>query len=380
MSAQKSLTGGKRTLLGNRQIDAFDPSQTQPDNVVSSAQSALAESWRLCFDDPTEINQPAARMRRREFIFGLATLANLHRASAQDRIRRLRVLITHPNSKGILEPALKERGWIPGRNLQIEYRITGGDTDLTRKYARELLAFQPDVLFAQSNTSMAALHAEHSSIPTVFAMVSDPIGMRYVEGFSRPGGNATGFTPFEPSLGRKWVSLLKEVVSNIEHVGIVYNPEPGNNSVAFRKSIDEVANRVGIASAETPSGDASDIDRLIRSLKDKPKSGLIFLPDGLTSTRPDYFTALVAQSRLPAVYPFRFFCEVGGLVSYGVKWEKIVADAASYVDRILRGANPAELPVQAPTEFELILNQTAARQLGVQLPPTLLARADEVIE
>jgi hypothetical protein len=119
----------------------FDPSQTQPDNVVSSAQSALAESWRLCFDDPTEINQPAARMRRREFIFGLATLANLHRASAQDRIRRLGVLITHPNSEGILEPALKERGWIPGRNLQIEYRITGGDTDLTRKYARELLAF-----------------------------------------------------------------------------------------------------------------------------------------------------------------------------------------------------------------------------------------------
>jgi putative tryptophan/tyrosine transport system substrate-binding protein len=227
---------------------------------------------------------------------------------------------------------------------------------------------------------MAALHAEHSSIPTVFAMVSDPIGMRYVESFSRPGGNATGFTPFEPSLGGKWVSLLKEVVSNIEHVGIVYNPEPGNNSAAFRKSIDEVANRVGIASTETPSGDASDIDRLIRSLKDKPKSGLIFLPDALTSTRPDYFTALVAQSRLPAVYPFRFFCEVGGLMSYGVKWEKIVADAASYVDRILRGANPAELPVQAPTEFELILNQTAARQLGVQLPPTLLARADEVIE
>jgi len=319
-------------------------------------------------------------MRRREFILGLAALANLHRASAQDRIRRLGVLITHPNSKRILERALKGRGWIPGQNLQIEYRITGGDTDLTRKYARELLALQLDVLFAQTNTSMAALHAEHSSIPTVFAMVSDPIGMHYVESFSRPGGNATGFTPFEPSLGGKWVSLLKELAPNIERVGIVYNPEPGNNSAAFRKSIDEIANRVGIASTETPNGDASDIDRLIRSLKDEPNSGLIFLPDALTSTSPDHFTALVAQSRLPAIYPLRFFCDAGGLMSYGVKWEKIVADAATYVDRILRGANPAELPVQAPTEFELILNQTAARQLGVQLPSTLLARADGVIE
>jgi hypothetical protein len=132
---------------------------------------------------------------------------------------------------------------------------------------------------------------------------------------------------------------------NIDHVGLVYNPEPGNNSAAFRKSIDEVADSVGIASIETPSGDASDIDRLIRLFKDKPKSGLIFLPDAVTSTRPDYFTALVAQSRLPAIYTLRIYCEAGGLISYGVKFEKIVAAAASYVDRILRGADPAELPV-----------------------------------
>jgi putative ABC transport system substrate-binding protein len=150
-------------------------------------------------------------VRRREFVLGLATLANLRRASAQNRIRRLGALITHPINKGILEAALKERGWVLGQNLQIEYRITGGATDLTRIYARELLALQPDVIFAQTNTSMAALHAEHSSIPTVFAMVSDPIGMHYVESFSRPGGNVTGFTPFEPSLSGKWVSLLREM-------------------------------------------------------------------------------------------------------------------------------------------------------------------------
>jgi putative ABC transport system substrate-binding protein len=161
-------------------------------------------------------------MRRREFILGLAMLANAGRASAQDRARRVGVLTTGagaliPGPNNMLETILKGNGWIVGRNLQIEYRITRGDTDLSRAYARELLALQPDVLFAVTNTSMAALHAEHSNIPTVFAMVSDPVGMHYVKSFSRPGGNVTGFTPFEPSLGGKWVSLLKEVrqMSNI---------------------------------------------------------------------------------------------------------------------------------------------------------------------
>jgi putative ABC transport system substrate-binding protein len=325
------------------------------------------------------------RMRRREFILALVMLADVGRAGAQDRVRRVGALISEPGTGNwkipdVLETILKEKGWIVGRNLQIEYRITGGDTNLSQAYARELIAWQPDVLFVVTNTSMAALHAEHSNIPTVFAMVSDPVGMHYVESFSRPGGNATGFTPFEPTLGGKWVSLLKEAAPNIEHIGVVYNPEPGNNSSAFRKSIDEVVNKVGIVSVETPSGDSSDIDRLIRSLKDEPNSGLVFLPDAITGARRVQITALVAQCRLPAIYPLRAFCEAGGLMSYGVKIDKILAGAASYVDRILRGANPAELPVQAPTEFEFVVNQKNARQLGVELPPTLLAEADEVIE
>lgn len=317
-------------------------------------------------------------MRRREFILGVAMLANASRASAQDRARRVGALVPEPSD--VLETILKESGWIVGRNLQIEYRITRGDTNLSRVYARELLLLQPDVLYAVTNTSMAALHAEHSNIPTVFAMVSDPVGMHYVESFSRPGGNVTGFTPFEPSLGGKWVSLLKEVAPNVEHIGLVYNPEPGNNSSAFRESIEKVANKVGIVSIETPGGDSSDIDHLIRSLKDKPNSGLIFLPDAITYFRRAQIAALVAQCELPAIYPFRDFCAAGGLISYGVKIEKILAGAASYVDRILRGANAAELPVQAPTVFELVVNQNAARQLGLQQPPELLARADEVIE
>jgi len=319
-------------------------------------------------------------MRRREFILGLAMLANAGRASAQGRVRRVGVLFVLSRDANILETVLKEKGWIIGRNLQVEYRITHGSTDLSRAYARELIALQPDVLLAISNTSMAAFYAEHSNIPTVFAMVSDPVGMHYVESFSRPGGNVTGFTPFEPSLGGKWVSFLKEVAPNVEHLGIIFNPEPGNNSAAFRKSIDEVSNQLKITSIETPSGDSADIDRLIRSLKDKPNSGLVFLPDAITSARRVEITALVAQCRLPAIYPLRRFCEAGGLMSYGVKDEKIVAGAASYVDRILRGADPAELPVQAPTEFELVVNQKAARQLSLQLSPKFLSLADEVIE
>jgi putative tryptophan/tyrosine transport system substrate-binding protein len=319
-------------------------------------------------------------MKRRGCFLGLAMLASVGSASAQGPARRVGTLLADPTQAEPLESILKEKGWKLGQNLEIEYRFTRGDTNLSREYARELLALRPDVLFAVTNTSMAALHAEHSDIPTVFAMVSDPIGMQYVESFSRPGGKTTGFTPFETSLGGKWVSLLKEVAPNVEHIGLVYNPEPGNNSSAFRKSIDQVARSVGIVSIETPSGDSSDIDRLIRSLKDKPNSGLIFLPGGITYVRRDQIAALVAQCMLPAIYPLRNFCEAGGLISYGVKIEKIIAGAASYVDLILRGANPAELPVQAPTEFELVVNQRTARQLGLQLPPAVLARADNVIE
>jgi putative ABC transport system substrate-binding protein len=172
---------------------------------------------------------------------------------------------------------------------------------------------------------------------------------------------------------------MKELTPSVEHIGVVYNPEPGNNSSAFRKSIDEVASNVGITSIETPSGNSSDIERLIRSLSNKPNSGLIFLPDAITYAQRAQISALVAQCRLPAIYPFRAFCETGGLMSYGVKIEKVIAAGASYVDRVLRGAKPADLPVQGPTEFELVVNQTTARQFGLQVPPTLLAQADEVI-
>lgn len=320
-------------------------------------------------------------MKRREFIAGLAAVLSASgRAWADNRPRLLGALVTPQTRKQILEAVLRDRGWNIGRDLQIEYRVSNGDTEETRMRARELLSLKPDALFAATNTCMAALQAERSTVPTVFAMVSDPISMHYVESFSKPGGNVTGFTPFEPSLGGKWVSLLKEVAPQIKHIGLIYNPEPGNNSAEFRKSIDQVAQTTGILSVRVPAGDSSDVDRLISSLKTEPDSGLIFLPDLLTSVRRNELTELVARCRLPAVYPLRMFCEAGGLMSYGVDIDKIYVGAASYVDRILRGVSPSELPVQAPTEFELIINQKTAKQLGLALPSTLLARADAVIE
>jgi putative tryptophan/tyrosine transport system substrate-binding protein len=323
-------------------------------------------------------------MRRRDFIRAVGAVAGLGMTAiptrAQGQVRRIGVLTLEGPATQLLEETLKQRGWTLGQDIKIEYRIYNGDTDLAHRYARELISLKPDVLYAVTNTSMAAFQLEGSTIPTVFAMVSDPVGRHYVDSFSRPGRNVTGFTPFVPSLGGKWVSILKEVAPDIQRIGLIYNPEPGNNAAPFRKSIDETAGTTGIVSVEAPSGDSSDIERLILSLKEKPNSGLIFLPDAFTWVQRAHLTALIGQCRLPAIYPLRGFVEAGGLISYGIDFKKIFVGAASYIDRILRGADPAEMPVQAPTEFELVVSQKAAKQLGLQLPPMLLARADEVIE
>jgi len=324
-------------------------------------------------------------MRRRDFIglvggaAGFATL-NIRSATAQDSVRRVGALITTPTARQTLEKVLAQRGWILGRNLQIEYRMTGGETERSRQGARELIAEKPDVIFATTNTSMAALQAEGSRIPTVFGMVSDPVGMHYVESFARPGRNVTGFTPFEPSLGGKWVSLLKEIAPDINRLGLIYNPEPGNNAAAFRESIDEIAQKTGITSIGTPQEGRAGIERLIFSMRGIPNCGLVFLPDAITAVLKDRMIEIVAECRIPTVYSLRLFCDAGGLISYGPDLKKMYAGAASYVDQILRGANPAEMPVQAPTEFELVVNQKTARKFGMRLSNTVLARADDVIE
>jgi putative tryptophan/tyrosine transport system substrate-binding protein len=303
------------------------------------------------------------------------------RLPGQERARRIAALIGASGTRvPSFEDELTRLGWKIGQTLEIDYRFSGGDTAVSRGQARELLARNPEAMFVQTNTAMAAVYAQHISVPTVFAMVSDPVGMHYVDSFAHPGRNITGFTPFEPSLGAKWLSTLKEIAPDIEHIGLIYNPEPGNNASAFRKAIEEVAAQLHISSIENPSGDSSDIERLILALGKKPNSGLIFLPDSLTSDRREQMVSLVNGNTLPAIYPLRYFCTAGGLVSYGVDLNTVIRGAASYIDRILRGAKPADLPVQAPTQFELVVNQKTAKQLGLQIPTALLARADEVIE
>jgi putative tryptophan/tyrosine transport system substrate-binding protein len=329
-------------------------------------------------------------MKRREFITligGAAVWPIGAQAQQPTQIRRVGALMgiaaNDPGAKGriaSIETPLQELGWVFGRNLEIHYRWGAGDTDLTRAYAKELLELQPDVIFVHTNTGMAALHRELSTVPIVFAMVSDPVGMRYVENMARPGRNVTGFTPFEPSLGGKWLSLLKEMAPNVEHVALLFNPETGNNAAPFMRAIEDAAPALRIKSIVRPLKESAEIERMILAHGQIPNSGLIFLPDAFTSAHREKIVALIAQQRVPAIYPLRIFTAAGGLMSYGVDVNQLFREATSYVDRILRGTPPGELPVQAASKFELTINLKAANALGLDMPPTLLARADEVIE
>jgi len=326
-------------------------------------------------------------MQRREFITligGAATWPLAARAQQRNRVYRIAVLegsgAANATEVDLIEKSFKGLGWSPGQDLEIEYRWGAGDTELSKAYAKEIIGMKPDAIFAVSNTAMAALHREASAIPTVFVMVSDPVGMHYVDSFAKPGGNVTGFTPFDPSLGTKWVSLLKEIAPNVENVGLIFNPEPGNNSASFAGPIEAAAPSLGVKSILRPVGDSAGIERLILALSIKPDSGLIFLPDAFTSVHREAIVAAVTQHRLPAIYPLRMFCDAGGLISYGIDVIPLLQQALSYVSRILRGANPADLPVQAPTKFELVINLKAAKTLGLAVPPALVASADEVIE
>jgi putative tryptophan/tyrosine transport system substrate-binding protein len=330
-------------------------------------------------------------MRRRDFITlmgGAAVALPLAAHAQQPRgVRRIGALMGGAANDPLvkervasIEKPLRELGWIVGRDIEIHYRWGAGDTDLTRTYTKELIGMQPDVLIAHTNTSMAALHREALATPIVFVMVSDPVGMHYVDSMARPGRNVTGFTPFEPSLGSKWLSLLKEIAPNVEHVGLLFNPERGNNAAAFVRPIELAALSMGVKSIVSPQTEGAEIERIILAQGKVPNSGLIFLPDAFTAAHRQRLIALIAHHRIPATYPLRMFSTAGGLLSYGIDIDHLFQQAASYVDRILRGASPGELPVQAPTKFEFVINLKTAKVLGLDVPPTLLARADEVIE
>jgi putative ABC transport system substrate-binding protein len=329
-------------------------------------------------------------MRRREFItlIGSAAAAWPIAARAQQgvRMRRIGVLAgvaaDDPDARVRIAAflrGLQQLGWTVGRNVQIEYRWAAGSTDDLRKYSAELVALAPEVIFAAGGTSLGSLLQATRAVPIVFAIVPDPVGSGFVNSLARPGGNATGFMQFEYTLSAKWPELLKEISPNVTRAAVLWDPAipPGIGQFAV---IQAVAPSVGVDVTPVSVRDATEIERAVAEFARFSNGGLIVTGSALAVVHRDLIVKLAAKHKLPAVYPNRDFVTGGGLISYGSNWVDQYRRAAGYVDRILRGEKPADLPVQAPTKYELAINLKTAKALGLTILPTLLARADEVIE
>jgi putative ABC transport system substrate-binding protein len=280
----------------------------------------------------------------------------------------------------IFQEALESMGWVQGRNLQIEYRWGEADSGRIQRYATELAELQPDVILGQATVSVAALQRATRTIPVVFVNVSDSIGSGFIESQARPGGNITGFSNFEPAIGGKWVEYLKEIAPQVRRIAFMYNPDTSPQVKSYLPSIESAAQSLGLQLMASPVRDDAEIERAIEAVGREPGGGLVLPSDVFTFTHRELIIGLATQHRLAAVYPFGEFARSGGLLSYGVDLVSQFGQAASYVDRILKGEKAGELPVQAPTKFELIVNVKAAKALGLDVPQTLFARADEVIE
>ena len=334
-------------------------------------------------------------MRRREILSLLAgsvwaapcALAQPRGVPAQgpDRLRRVGVL-THfaeNDDEGrariaAFRSGLRELGWAEGSTVQVDYRWAGGDEGRLRAYAGELVRLEPHVILTNSTPVLAALRGETRSIPVVFTGVSDPIGTGVVASLARPGGHITGFANFEPSIGGKWLESLKQLDPDLSEVVFLCNPRNASWSPIFEE-VKAVAASLGVAPTLAQVGGAADIEQSLDRSADR-RSGIIVQPDGMTLAHRRVIIDLARKHRLLAIYPFRVFALDGGLMVYGIDVADQFRRAASYVDRILKGANPGDLPVQAPTKFELVLNLKTAKELGLTIPPSILARADEVIE
>jgi putative ABC transport system substrate-binding protein len=329
-------------------------------------------------------------MRRREFItlLGGSAVAWPLAARAQqgERMRRIGVLIAQGEDDLDMQSrlagfrqGLEGLGWSQGRNLHIDFRFAGGHADRFAPLAKELIALQPDVIVAQSPPAVATMRGESRAIPIVFVDVSDPIGPGFVASLARPGGNLTGVISFEASITGKWLAMLKEIAPGLARVALVGNSKTSSFDY-FKQAGEATAPSLGIELLPNQVETAADIERVIDGLARLPNGGLVLPPDSTTIVHRDLVIALAARHRLPAVYAFRAFVTAGGLMSYSIDFVERYRQAASYVDRILRGANPADLPVQAPTKFETVVNLKTAKAIGLTVPPGLLVAADEVIE
>jgi putative ABC transport system substrate-binding protein len=325
-------------------------------------------------------------MRRREFISligGSVAWPLVARAQQGEQVRRIGVLMNraanNPEGQARLaafQQGLQQLGWIDGRNVRIDIRWGEDDADREHKYAAELVALAPDVILASGTLSVAALQQVSRSLPIVFASVTDPVGAGFVDSLAQPGGNATGFMIYEYSLGSKWLELLKEVAPNVTRVGIVRNAA-NPAGVAVFSALQNAAQSFGIEARPINTRDPPEIERSVAAFA-RPNSGLIVTPG--TNLHRDLIIAIAARYKLPAVYGNRYDVTAGGLISYANDFDDQFRQAASYVDRILKGEKPADLPVQAPTKYDLVINLKTAKALGLDVPPQLLGRADEVIE
>jgi putative ABC transport system substrate-binding protein len=310
------------------------------------------------------------------------------RAQQADRLQRVGLLIPFAESDveartqiAAFLGVLATLGWDDGRNVRIDYRWAAQDMARIRASAKELVELQPDVILSRTTPVTAALLKETRTIPIVFVVVSDPVGDGFVASVSRPGGNVTGFTNVDASLGGKWLQLLKEIAPRVKRIAFMFDSRmaPGGG-VFYRRLIEEAAPSIGVQVIETVVHDVTDIKRAIERFGREPNGGLVVLPDVTTVRHRRTTMSLAAHHRLPAIYPTDYFTKEGGLISYGADYLDLYRKSASYVDRILRGAKPAELPVQGPTKFQLAINLGTAKALGLTVPPALLLRADQVVE
>jgi putative ABC transport system substrate-binding protein len=328
-------------------------------------------------------------MHRRRVItlIGGAAVAWPLKALAQpDHSRRIGVLLGYPEGDPqaqanvrAMRQGLQNLGWIDGQNVTIDYRWAGGDPDKARAFARELVGMAPDVIVTSTNQVTAIVRQETSSIPIVFVFVGDPVGSGFAASLAKPGGNSTGFANFENSTGGKWLELFSEVAPNVKRVGFVFHPDAAPN-VGFYRAAEAAAPSLGMTVVPLPVHNAIEIERGIAGIAHSEDGGPIVPPHAVTVGNRDLIIGLAARYRLPAVYGDRSFAESGGLLSFGNNTVDMFQRSATYIDRVLKGAKPADLPVQLPTKFELIVNLKTAKELGLNVPSMMLARADEVIE
>jgi len=330
-------------------------------------------------------------VRRRELIALLGGAAAAAwplaaRAQQPERMRRIGVLVgsveTDLESQArvaAFERGLQTLGWIAGRNVHLDYRFGSADSELIQKYAAELVGMMRDVILANSPQVLRALSQRTSTIPIVFALIVDPVGEGFIKSLAQPGGNITGFTSFEYPLSGKWLELLKEIAPSVRQV-LAINHSENVTGAGYLRALEGAGSATGVKLIAAQVRDAAEIEQAIATMARQSNGGLIILPSALAQVNREMITKVTAQHRLPAVYPFRYFVATGGLMSYGVDTVDVFLRSASYIDRVLKGEKPAALAVQQPTKFELTINLKTAKALGLTVPPTLLARADEVIE